>query len=158
MAVYHTEYQSFTKIQGYYAFSILSLPWIPLTYYPESDINYLMDQALLKMAFLPFGYLVDKWRWRVFSGEITPDKYNEEWWKMRCYFCGKLWLLFMRPVYLLHLLLDFCQLGLYRLGNNDLKNLFILKFLVFVFIQTDFCRKLLGGIPHHMVKMHWMER
>lgn len=50
---------------------------------PESDINFLMSQALQKLAFLPFGYLVDRWRWRVFSGEVTPDKYNEEWWKMR---------------------------------------------------------------------------
>lgn len=54
----------------------------------KSDINYLMNQALLKLAFLPFGYLVDKWRWRVFSGEITPDKYNEEWWKMRLEYQG----------------------------------------------------------------------
>ncbi|XP_061197639.1 angiotensin-converting enzyme-like [Saccostrea echinata] len=54
----------------------------------KSDINYLMRQALLKLAFLPFGYLVDKWRWRVFSGEVTPDKYNEEWWKMRLEYQG----------------------------------------------------------------------
>lgn len=65
-------------------------PECNVAYYLESDINYLMNQALLKLAFLPFGYMVDKWRWRVFSGEITPDKYNEEWWKMRYYFCGKL--------------------------------------------------------------------
>ncbi|XP_022344635.2 angiotensin-converting enzyme-like [Crassostrea virginica] len=54
----------------------------------KSDINFLMSQALQKLAFLPFGYLVDRWRWRVFSGEVTPDKYNEEWWKMRLEYQG----------------------------------------------------------------------
>lgn len=103
----NTDYRSFTKIKRY-MYEIKCFLCLlfgnnaecNVAYYPESDINYLMNQALLKLAFLPFGYLVDKWRWRVFSGEITPDKYNEEWWKMRCYFCGKLWPLFRRPVYL----------------------------------------------------------
>ena len=36
--------------------------------------------ALDKVAFLPFAYLVDKWRWQVFAGEATPERYNEAWW------------------------------------------------------------------------------
>ncbi|MGH9364332.1 MAG: M2 family metallopeptidase, partial [Thermoanaerobaculia bacterium] len=47
------------------------------------DIGLLLTRALDKIAFLPFGLLVDQWRWKVFSGEVTPDKYNEAWWKLR---------------------------------------------------------------------------
>ena len=32
---------------------------------------------------LPFGRLIDQWRWKVFSGEVTPDHYNEAWWELR---------------------------------------------------------------------------
>lgn len=49
----------------------------------ESDINYLMSIALDKIAFLPFGYLMDQWRWKVFDGRITEDDYNKEWWNLR---------------------------------------------------------------------------
>ncbi|MBK5910812.1 peptidyl-dipeptidase [Rhodothalassium salexigens] len=49
----------------------------------DKDIGLLMAQALDKVAFLPFGLLVDKWRWQVFSGELTPDDYNQGWWKLR---------------------------------------------------------------------------
>lgn len=51
---------------------------------PESaDIGLLMRLALDKVAFLPFGYLVDQWRWKVFSGEIGPGDYNKAWWELR---------------------------------------------------------------------------
>ena len=50
---------------------------------PEGDLEYLMRMALDKVAFLPFGIVVDQWRWKVFSGEITPDKYNTAWWELR---------------------------------------------------------------------------
>ena len=49
----------------------------------DSDIGLLLRQALDKIAFLPFGLLIDQWRWRVFSGEITPDEYNTSWWELR---------------------------------------------------------------------------
>jgi peptidyl-dipeptidase A len=42
-----------------------------------------MQQALDGVAFLPFGLLIDKWRWQVFSGELTPDTYNSGWWALR---------------------------------------------------------------------------
>jgi len=35
------------------------------------------------VAFLPFGLLVDKWRWNVFSGETPPEEYNADWWELR---------------------------------------------------------------------------
>ena len=40
------------------------------------------------MAFLPFGLLVDQWRWKVFSGEITPANYNKAWWDLRLKYQG----------------------------------------------------------------------
>jgi len=42
-----------------------------------------MKQALEKIGFLPFGYLVDKWRWNVFEGKTTSETYNTDWWKLR---------------------------------------------------------------------------
>jgi peptidyl-dipeptidase A len=56
---------------------------------PESkDIGLLLNRALEKVAFLPFGLLIDQWRWKVFSGEITPDKYNQAWWELRTKYQG----------------------------------------------------------------------
>ena len=49
----------------------------------SGDLPYLMKMALEKVAFLPFGLLVDKWRWGVFSGEIPADQYNAGWWDLR---------------------------------------------------------------------------
>ena len=39
--------------------------------------------ALEKIAFLPFGYLIDQWRWSVFSGETPKERYNQKWWEPR---------------------------------------------------------------------------
>ncbi len=50
---------------------------------PSADIGVLLDRALDKVAFLPFGLLVDQWRWKVFSGEIKPADYNQSWWELR---------------------------------------------------------------------------
>jgi len=49
----------------------------------SGDIDYLLKQALEKVAFLPFGLLIDKWRWEVFSGEVRPEAYNKAWWELR---------------------------------------------------------------------------
>ena len=45
----------------------------------DKDIGLLLRQAMDKVAFLPFGLLVDKWRWGVFDGSITPAEYNSAW-------------------------------------------------------------------------------
>lgn len=47
------------------------------------DTAYLLRQALDKVAFLPFGLLIDQWRWQVFSGQVKPSDYNQAWWNMR---------------------------------------------------------------------------
>lgn len=49
----------------------------------SKDIGLLMRDALEKVAFLPFGLMVDQWRWKVFSGEVTPANYNAAWWQLR---------------------------------------------------------------------------
>ncbi|MEJ0036195.1 MAG: M2 family metallopeptidase [Gammaproteobacteria bacterium] len=57
---------------------------------PSQDavINQQMKMALDKIAFLPFARLIDLWRWKVFSGEITPDHYNQAWWDLRKQYQG----------------------------------------------------------------------
>ena len=45
----------------------------------DEDIPFLLKMALDKIAFLPFGLMVDRWRWDVFSGETSPDEYNDAW-------------------------------------------------------------------------------
>jgi peptidyl-dipeptidase A len=54
----------------------------------DSDIPLLLKQALDKVAFLPFGLMIDQWRWKVFSGEITPADYNKAWWDLRLKYQG----------------------------------------------------------------------
>ncbi len=50
---------------------------------PSGDLGLLMKHALEKVAFLPFGLLVDQWRWKVFAGEVKPADYNKGWWELR---------------------------------------------------------------------------
>lgn len=49
----------------------------------SGDLGLLMKQALEKIAFLPFGLMVDQWRWQVFAGEVGPEAYNDLWWQLR---------------------------------------------------------------------------
>ncbi len=50
---------------------------------PSQDLGLLLYRALEKVAFLPFGLLVDRWRWDVFSGAIPPSEYNRTWWELK---------------------------------------------------------------------------
>ncbi|HSN99052.1 MAG TPA: M2 family metallopeptidase [Candidatus Nanopelagicales bacterium] len=53
---------------------------------PDNDkgqINFLFKQALGKVSFLPFGKLIDQWRWDVFAGKTKPADYNKAWWALR---------------------------------------------------------------------------
>jgi peptidyl-dipeptidase A len=54
----------------------------------ESDLGLLMHRALEKVAFLPFGLVIDEWRWRVFSGAVKPADYNRAWWDLRTQYQG----------------------------------------------------------------------
>ena len=54
----------------------------------DRDLGLLLRLALDKVAFLPFGLMVDRWRWKVFSGEIGPEEYNSGWWDLRTEYQG----------------------------------------------------------------------
>jgi peptidyl-dipeptidase A len=58
---------------------------------PKGDkgrLNFQMKMALDKVAFLPFGLMIDKWRWDVFSGKTPKAKYNDAWWALRTKYQG----------------------------------------------------------------------
>jgi peptidyl-dipeptidase A len=60
-----------------------------LDHVPQSDDTaLLLRQAMDKVAFLPFGLLIDQWRWKVFDGEVAPAEYNAAWWKLRAKYQG----------------------------------------------------------------------
>jgi peptidyl-dipeptidase A len=52
------------------------------------DIGLLLTRALEKVAFLPFGLLIDQWRWKVFAGEVQPAAYNKTWWDLKAKYQG----------------------------------------------------------------------
>ena len=54
----------------------------------DKDIGLLLRQAMDKVAFLPFGLLIDRWRWGVFDGTIQPADYNKAWTEMRTQYQG----------------------------------------------------------------------
>ncbi|GMU05398.1 M2 family metallopeptidase [Corallococcus caeni] len=54
----------------------------------KNVINLQLKDALEKVAFLPFGLLVDQWRWDVFSGKVKPADYNKSWWALRTKYQG----------------------------------------------------------------------
>jgi peptidyl-dipeptidase A len=54
----------------------------------SADTGLLLRAALERLAFLPFGLLVDQWRWQVFAGEITPQQYNTAWWNLKLKYQG----------------------------------------------------------------------
>ncbi len=54
----------------------------------EALINAQMRMALAKVAFLPFGLMIDRWRWGVFDGSIKPDQYNQAWWDLKAKYQG----------------------------------------------------------------------
>uniref|UniRef100_A0A7N5KD44 Angiotensin-converting enzyme n=1 Tax=Ailuropoda melanoleuca TaxID=9646 RepID=A0A7N5KD44_AILME len=54
----------------------------------KEEVNFLMGIALEKIAFIPFAYLMDLFRWKVFDGTIQKDVYNQEWWNLRLKYQG----------------------------------------------------------------------
>ena len=54
----------------------------------EALINAQMRMALAKVSFLPFGLMIDRWRWGVFDGSIAPDHYNQAWWALKAKYQG----------------------------------------------------------------------
>ena len=54
----------------------------------EALINAQRRMALAKVSFLPFGLMIDRWRWGVFDGSIKPDHYNQAWWELKAKYQG----------------------------------------------------------------------
>ncbi len=54
----------------------------------EALINAQMRMALAKVSFLPFGLMIDRWRWGVFDGSIKPGDYNKAWWDLKAKYQG----------------------------------------------------------------------
>ena len=54
----------------------------------EALINAQMRMALAKVSFMPFGLMIDRWRWGVFDGSIKPDQYNKAWWELKAKYQG----------------------------------------------------------------------
>ena len=54
----------------------------------KTNVHSLLKLALRKVAFLPFGLMVDKYRWQVFDGRTQPENYNRDWWKLRRHYQG----------------------------------------------------------------------
>ncbi len=54
----------------------------------EALINSQMRMALAKVSFLPFGLMIDRWRWGVFDGSIKPERYNQAWWELKAKYQG----------------------------------------------------------------------
>jgi len=55
---------------------------------PSSDIGLLLYKALFRVAHVPFALVIDKWRWDVFSGKISPSEYTKTWWKLHLEYQG----------------------------------------------------------------------
>ena len=55
---------------------------------PLDDVAFLLHDALDRVAFLPFGKVIDQWRWEVFSGKVKPSEYNKAWWDLRLKYQG----------------------------------------------------------------------
>jgi peptidyl-dipeptidase A len=62
-----------------YLHQVELLPTVP----PSDDIALLLKRALDKIAFLPFGLMIDQWRWKVMDGSLSPENYNKGWWELR---------------------------------------------------------------------------
>ncbi len=54
----------------------------------EALINAQMRMALAKVSFMPFGLMIDRWRWGVFDGSIQPGEYNKAWWELKAKYQG----------------------------------------------------------------------
>ena len=93
-----------------------------------------MQMALDKIAFLPFGYLIDQWRWSVFRGDTTPNNYTASWWDLR----------YLSHGYLSHgsgdLLSELLTLCMYSLHNAH-----VLTFIVFDFWLAYYYMNILTG-------------
>lgn len=108
----------------------------------SADIALLMRSAMDKVAFLPFGLMVDKWRWQVFNGEVSAAEYNQGWWNLRTQYQG-----IMPPVERTEA--DFDPGAKYHIpGNTPYSRYFLAHILQFQFFR-DMCEMAGNEGPLH---------
>ncbi|WP_300537069.1 M2 family metallopeptidase [Sphingosinicella sp.] len=113
----------------------------------DKDIGLLLKQAMDKVAFLPFGLLIDKWRWGVFSGKITPNTYNTAWNDLRLQYQG-----IVPPVPRSEA--DFDPGAKYHIpGNTPYTRYFLARLLQFQFHQAA-CREAGWKGPLHRCSIY----
>ncbi|XP_041066850.1 angiotensin-converting enzyme 2 [Carcharodon carcharias] len=49
----------------------------------ETDINFLLKQALTIVGTLPFTLMMEEWRWKMFQGRIPKDQWMKMFWEMK---------------------------------------------------------------------------
>jgi peptidyl-dipeptidase A len=103
----------------------------------EAVINQQMKMALEKIAFLPFGKMIDEWRWQVFSGQVTPANYNAAWWALRAKYQG------IRPP-VERTEADFDPGAKYHIPANTPYTRYFLSFI----LQFQFHKALCGAAGH----------
>nr|WP_255554416.1 M2 family metallopeptidase [Sphingomicrobium sp. B8] len=97
----------------------------------DKDIGILLRQAMDSIAFLPFGLLVDKWRWGVFDGSVTPDGYNDYWVGLKYEYQG------ITPPVQRDSLVDFDPGAKYHIpGNTPYARYFLARILQFQFYEA----------------------
>ena len=96
-----------------------------------SDLNYLMQQALDKITFLPFGLLMDKYRWSIFKKETTPEEYQTKWDELRRKYQGVI-----SPVE--RQVTDFDAAGKFHISNN----VPYIRYFVSFIVQFQFYEKM----------------
>lgn len=116
----------------------------------EATINTQMKMALDKIAFLPFGKLIDQWRWDVFAGRITPANYNEAWWELRTKYQG-----IVPPV--LRTEADFDPGAKYHIPANTPYARYFLSFLLQFQFQQALCEAAGHEGPLHECSVYGSE-
>ncbi|WP_276591775.1 M2 family metallopeptidase [Sphingomicrobium nitratireducens] len=97
----------------------------------DKDIGLLLRQAMDKVAFLPFGLLVDKWRWGVFDGSTTPAEYETSWVDLKQQYQG------ITPPVARDPLVDFDPGAKYHIpGNTPYARYFLARILQFQFYKA----------------------
>ncbi|OTF69605.1 hypothetical protein BLA29_007606 [Euroglyphus maynei] len=54
----------------------------------DMNLNFQLHMAMDKIVFLPFAFVMDKWRWDVFNDDKLNDHMNRHWWELRLKYQG----------------------------------------------------------------------
>ena len=116
----------------------------------EADLDILFRSALEKVSFLPFGLLVDQWRFRVFTDEIPADRMNEGWWQMRRFYQG-----IKPPVERSEA--DFDPGAKYHIPGNTPYTRYFLAFILQYQLHRELCKQIGYEGPLHRCSIYGSE-